>query len=130
MKYSHGADHKLLMGKRVLLIEDDEVNQILLTRMINEQGGFCHLVTNKDKALEEVKSLKPNLVIADISLKGIKSLDYVRVLKALLPGNALILGISSINYRGRAISHGLDGVMHKPIDYRNFKESLLLLLTS
>lgn len=130
MKQSLSTDHKLLLGQRVILIEDDEVNQILLKRMISEQGGYCHLVTDKDIALEEVKSIKPHLVIVDISLKGIKSLDYVRVLKSLLPGNALILGISSINYRGRAISHGLDGIMHKPVDYNSFKESLLLLLTS
>ena len=77
---------KLLIGRTVLLIEDDEVNQILLTRMIHDQGGFSHLVTDKDQALEEIKSLKPHLVIVDISLQGIKSLDYVRVLKSLTTG--------------------------------------------
>lgn len=130
MKYNPSPDHKLLMGQTVLLIEDDEVNQILLSRMISEQGGYCHLVTDKDAAIEEVKSLKPDLVIVDISMKRIKTLDYIRVIKSLLPGNALILGITSINYRGRAIFHGLDEVMYKPIDYGNFKHSLLRLLTS
>jgi CheY-like chemotaxis protein len=130
MKYNLSPDHKLLTGQSVLLIEDDEVNQILLSRMINEQGGHCHLVADKDVAIHEVKNLKPDLVIVDISLKGIKTLDYIRVIKSLLPGKALILGITSINYRGRAIFHGLDGVMYKPIDYGNFKDSLLRLLTS
>lgn len=114
----------LLHGQSVLLIEDDEVNQILLNRMITDQGGHAYLATEKGDALEQARELRPDLVIVDISVKGINSFEYIRSLKALLPGGSLIMGITSVNYRGRGLLYGLDGMMHKPIDYSSFKESL------
>lgn len=85
------------------------------------------MLTYKDSGLKVVNKVKPDLILLDLNLRDIKYLNYAQIFKSLLAGNALIMGFSSINYKTRAISNGSDDVRPKPLDYGNFKESLLRL---
>jgi CheY-like chemotaxis protein len=59
------------MAKKVLAIDDDS-NALNTIKNSLEQGGFeVHTCDTGRRALDEIRRLKPNLVILDILLPGI-----------------------------------------------------------
>ena len=115
---------QLLSGKKVLLVEDDEVNQMLLRLMIENQGATTVLEPNKDEALRRLKSETFDLVLLDTRLDNVNALHFTKELRATHALNMPIIGLSNINLQGRGIFHGLDDVLLRPIEYSHFLEAI------
>jgi len=73
--------------KRILLVDDHAVVRFGITQLINRQSDLvvCGEEEDASKALDAINSLKPDLVIADISLKDSSGLELMRNIKAQYP---------------------------------------------
>ena len=73
--------------KTVLIVEDDEsIGAFILRAILDETSHQAILVTNGYKAIETVKSLKPNLLVLDYHLprmNGIELYDNIHANKEL-----------------------------------------------
>lgn len=69
---------------RVLLVDDHAVVRFGIAQLINRQPDLevCGEEEDASRALGAIESLKPNLVIADISLKDSSGLELMRNIKA------------------------------------------------
>jgi len=69
---------------RVLLVDDHAVVRFGIAQLINRQPDMivCGEEEDASKALSAIATLKPNLVIADISLKDSSGLELMRNIKA------------------------------------------------
>src|SRR5436309_134367 len=69
---------------RVLLVDDHAVVRYGIAQLINQQGDLvvCGEEEDAAKALGAIGTLKPDLVIADISLKDSSGLELMRNIKA------------------------------------------------
>lgn len=114
----------MLRGKRVLLVEDDEVNQMLIQFMISDQEGEMVLEPNKDKALDLLQSSRFDLLLLDTRLDNTNALQFTRHLRNVLHHNIPIIGLTSINLQGRGLYSGLDAVIRRPLEYDKFLETL------
>jgi DNA-binding NarL/FixJ family response regulator len=76
------------LRKRVLLVDDHAVVRYGIAQLINQQRDLvvCGEEEEAGTALSAIAKLKPDLVIADISLKESSGLDLVRNIKAQYPG--------------------------------------------
>lgn len=119
---------ELLKDKHVLLIEDDEVNQMLLSFMISDQGAKMTLETDPERACDILNSLKPDLIMLDTSLENVNALELTRRLRQQMNITVPIIGMSSVNLQGRGIYHGLDEVLLKPVEYKRFVRALEMVL--
>jgi len=74
--------------KRVLLVDDHAVVRYGMAQLINQQGDLivCGEEEDAADALDAVGNLKPDLVVADISLKESSGLDLIRNVKAQYAG--------------------------------------------
>jgi DNA-binding NarL/FixJ family response regulator len=74
--------------KRVLLVDDHAVVRYGTAQLINQQNDLvvCGEEEDAAKALSAITKLKPDLVIADISLKDSSGLELMRNIKAQYPG--------------------------------------------
>lgn len=74
--------------KRVLLVDDHAVVRFGIAQLINRQNDLvvCGEEEDASKALTAIEKLKPDLVIADISLKDSSGLELMRNIKAQYPG--------------------------------------------
>ena len=72
---------------RVLLVDDHAVVRFGIAQLINREADLvvCGEEEEASKALSTITSLKPDLVIADISLKDSSGLELMRNLKAQNP---------------------------------------------
>lgn len=73
--------------KRVLLVDDHAVVRFGIAQLINRQADLvvCGEEEDASKALSAIERLKPDLVIADISLKDSSGLELMRNIKAQHP---------------------------------------------
>jgi DNA-binding NarL/FixJ family response regulator len=69
---------------RVLLVDDHAIVRFGIAQIINRQNDLmvCGEEENASRALDAIGSLKPDLVIADISLKDSSGLELMRNIKA------------------------------------------------
>lgn len=81
--------------KRILLVDDHAVVRFGIAQLINRQSDVvvCGEEEDARKALDAITRLKPDLVIADLSLKDSSGLELIRNIKAQFP-NVPILVVS------------------------------------
>ena len=79
--------------KRVLLVDDHAVVRFGISQLINRQDDLivCGEEEDAGQALDAITMLKPDLVIADLSLKDSSGLELMRNVKAQYPGLPILV---------------------------------------
>lgn len=78
---------------RILLVDDHAVVRFGIAQLINREVDMvvCGEEEDASKAMGAIENLKPNLVIADISLKDSSGLELMRNIKAQYPGMPVLV---------------------------------------
>src|SRR5258708_20160067 len=69
-------------GPVILLVEDNEVNQLLTSSVLEREGFAVDIAGTSVQALEMLRSRVPDLILMDIQLPGLDGLSFTRTLKA------------------------------------------------
>ena len=85
------ASKKLAGGsapKRVLIVDDHPMMRLGLAQLIEQEPNLtlCGEAENAAQALEALAKLKPDLVLADISLPDKNGLELIKDFLAMQPG--------------------------------------------
>ena len=114
----------------VLVAEDNEVNQLVF-RQILEGMGFSHrLADNGRTAVEMYRTLKPRIILMDVSMPEMSGLDAtraIRELEATHGGHTPIIGITAHALkvdREDCLAAGMDDYMSKPISPNKLAEKI------
>ncbi|NRB39456.1 MAG: transporter substrate-binding domain-containing protein [Pseudomonadales bacterium] len=67
-------------AKRILIVDDNPVNRMLLNRMMEQAGYLCHEAENGEQALQLLSSWRPNIMLLDIQMPV---MDGFQVLKTM-----------------------------------------------
>lgn len=102
---------------RLLLVDDHPIVRQGLAEMIDHEEDLqvCGTAEDVHKALDAVERLKPDLVIADISLKGSNGIELLKNIKIRFP-RMLVLVLSMHDeslYAVRALRAGAAGYIMK-----------------
>ena len=69
------------MTKRILVVEDNDLNRKLFCHVLQAGGFDVEPVADGNLAMERARSFFPNLVVMDIQLQDISGLDLIACLK-------------------------------------------------
>ena len=74
--------------KRILVVDDHPMMRQGLAQLVGAESDMtiCGEAENAESALDCLKTLKPDLVLADISLPGKNGLELIKDFQALQPG--------------------------------------------
>jgi two-component system, cell cycle response regulator DivK len=105
------------MRKRVLIVEDAELNRELLVQLFEDLYEI-EVAADGMTAIEVAMASSPDLILMDIALPHLNGLDAARVIRRDLPGVPIVAVSSSVmpGDRERAIEAGCDDFVAKPID--------------
>lgn len=101
----------------VFIVDDHPLVREWLSNLINQQPDLavCGEAGEKGSALEAIVSLKPAIVIVDITLEGGSGLELIKDLKTMAPGVAtIVLSMHDESlYAERALRAGARGYVMK-----------------
>jgi len=109
----------MMIGKRKLMVVDDEVEVCNFVRMFFEQRGFSvYVAYDGDESINVAKEQQPHVVLLDLNLKKPEDgFEVLPKLKQVIP-DAKILIVTGIEdeasmLRGKAL--GADDYITKPL---------------
>jgi two-component system cell cycle response regulator DivK len=112
------------VGKKILLVEDNEVNRRLAEFLLQSQGYDVREAASAEQAFEILVSERPDLIVMDIQLPDMDGLEATRRLKEHpLLRNIPVVAVTSFAMTGdkdRAMAAGCSGYLTKPIDKSTF----------
>ena len=102
---------------RILLVDDHPIVRQGLSEMINQERDLlvCGTAEDVHRALDAIEKVRPDLVIADISLKGSNGIELLKNIKVRYP-RTLVLVLSMHDeslYAVRALRAGAAGYIMK-----------------
>ena len=65
------------MAKRILVVEDNDLNRKLFCDVLRSQGYAVEPVADGNLALDRAREFVPNLIIMDIQLAAVSGLDLI-----------------------------------------------------
>ena len=76
---------------RVLVVDDERVIADTLAIILNQAGYNASAVYSGTAAVEEAKSIKPNLVISDVIMPDMNGIDAAIKIRASVPSCKILL---------------------------------------
>ena len=89
MRGSPGKTLERLVAKRVLVVEDNELNLKLFCDLLRAHGHDSLGVSDGRAALGQAEEFRPDLIITDIHLPHVSGLELIAALK----GHADLAGV-------------------------------------
>ena len=103
--------------KRILIVDDHPMMRQGLAQLIGAEPdlAICGEAENAEHALDSIGALKPDLVLADISLPGKNGLELIKDFQAMQPGlPVLVISMHDESlYAGRVLRAGGRGYIMK-----------------
>lgn len=114
----------VVQGKRILLVEDNKINQMITKKMLENRGINCRILDNGEDCVTLIREEAQNydLVLMDVHLPGINgtiATQQIREFNTTLPIIALT-AISLNENRELLLSYGMTDVLTKPFEPENF----------
>ncbi len=118
-----------LRGLRVLLVEDNAVNQEVASRILGRVGVRTTVANNGQRAIELATSERFDAVLMDVHMPGLdgyQTTQGIRALPDLLDLPIIALTAHAVaGYRERCLAAGMNDYLTKPIEPETLYRTLL-----
>jgi len=112
------------MGRRILIIEDNEQNLYLITFIFKKHGYEVESATDGMTGIETALRIKPDLIVLDIQLPVMDGYAVARRLRSYPSlADTPIVAVTSyamVGDREKAFESGCSGYIEKPINPETF----------
>lgn len=114
--------------KKILIVEDNEMNMDMLCRRLVRKGFIIDTATNGEEAITMANRCSPDLILMDMSLPVMDGWEATRHLKSQdVTSNIPIIGLSA-HARDvdiiRGLEAGCDAYETKPVDLSHLLETM------
>jgi|GEM_PF-1932301 len=119
-----------ICGKRILIVEDNEVNQQVVKEFLKLSGIAVEVANNGKEALEKIDQQSFDAVLMDIQMPVMGGIEATREIRknqrhADLPIIALSAGVT-FTERENCLAHGMNDFVSKPINPEELISTLVL----
>ena len=121
------------MTKRIMVVEDNDLNRKLFCDVLKAQGFEVEPVADGHEVLDNARSAIPDLIIMDIQLPGVSGVDLIEAAKkdpALR--DIPVLAVTAFAAKGdeeRIRAAGASGYLSKPVSINTFMNAVKDLLS-
>lgn len=116
----------------ILLVEDNEINSDMLSRRLIKKSYSVVIARDGEEGIEKAFSLKPDIILMDLSLPKIDGWEATRRIKSHKETqNIPLIALTAhamTDDRKRALDAGCDDYDTKPVDFDRLLEKIETLL--
>ena len=116
----------------ILLVEDNEMNSDMLSRRLVRKGFNISIAIDGEEGVEKATSLKPDLILMDMSLPKIDGWEATRQVKSnSSTQNIPVIALTAhamAEDREKALAAGCDDYDTKPVELPRLLEKIQSLL--
>jgi len=103
---------------RILLVEDNAVNQLVASRMLQQYGCDVGTADDGQQAIDAVQAAEYDLILMDCQLPGIDGYEATRTIRAGSGHRIPIIALTAHAMSGereRCLAAGMDDYLSKPV---------------
>ncbi len=122
-----------MVGLRVLLVEDNPVNQKLVMRLLEKRGHNIVVASNGQDALDVLARVSFDLVLMDVQMPVMDGIEATLMIRKLEEGtmhHQQVVALTAHAMKGdqeRCLTAGMDGYLAKPIRAQELDQVLMSL---
>ena len=113
----HGSEVKHAL--KALVIDDSKLDQMILKRMLINNGFDVDVAINGNMAIDIFESYQPDIVFMDLNLPDISGYDLTKIIKRITEDTYIpvifVTGTSDDDSLGKCLESGGDDFIVKPI---------------
>lgn len=121
---------------RILVAEDNPINQKLVRRLLEKIGYYVDAVANGKEAVQAVETAPYDLILMDVQMPGMDGLEATSIIREREKGNSRHIPIIAVTAtamkedRELCLSAGMDGYVTKPFQPPELKDAIAKLLAA
>jgi len=125
---SESTEEQSLKGYKVLLVEDNMLNQILATTMLEKWGAKVEVAGNGQIALDKVEKSAFDIILMDIQMPVMDGMTASKIIREKLNSTVPILALSANVIKGiveKCKEAGMQGYISKPFEANDLFEKIV-----
>lgn len=125
-KESNVVDFEVFKDKKVLIVEDNKINQLITRKIIEKQEAICEVADNGDLAVEKAQKKSYDLILMDIHMPGISGVEASRLIREF-DTTTPILALTAVTLEDHIEefnANGITDVIPKPYKTEEFYEKI------
>lgn len=113
---------KDLRGGKILLVEDNEINVLVIGEYLNQWNALFEVAENGEEALKMINSKMYDLILMDLQMPvmdGYEATRNIRKMEDPAKANIHIYAMTAdamVEIKERVMECGMNGIFHKPFD--------------
>jgi CheY-like chemotaxis protein len=121
-------------GFRILLAEDNLVNQLLAVRLLEKRGHHVQVAGDGREVLEKLKTAEFDLILMDVQMPVMGGFEATAAIREMEKGTGRHIPIIALTAhavtgdRERCVAAGMDGYVAKPIHPEELLEQIEALI--
>ncbi len=124
--YAKDINNLDLSSVKILVVEDNKINQMITKKILNKMNLKCDVVDNGEDAVEQVKEIDYNLVLMDIHMPGISGLEATKRIRSF-DKELTIFALTAVTLEDKMPEFdaaGFNDIISKPFKQEDFEKKL------
>lgn len=124
----HLADELALKGLKILVVEDNLVNQKLLQVSLKILGCEVEVASNGKVAIEKVRTTRYDLVLMDIQMPVMGGCEATEIIRSQISKTLPILALTAAVLKEdehKSLAAGMNDFITKPVELVRLKEKII-----
>jgi CheY-like chemotaxis protein len=120
-----------LSNIKILIVEDNKINQMITKKILNKMNLNCDVVDDGETAVEQVKKVAYNVVLMDIHMPGISGLEATKIIRTFNK-ELTIFALTAVTLEDKMHEFGEAGfndIIYKPFKQEDFEKKLYAALS-
>ncbi|NQX85067.1 MAG: response regulator [Flavobacteriaceae bacterium] len=116
---------------KILLVEDNKINQMITKKILTKMGLSCDLTSTGEDAVEKVREFDYNVVLMDIHMPGISGLEATKQIRQFNK-DITIFALTAVTIEDKMsefVEAGFSDIISKPFKQDYFEKKLYSALS-
>ena len=119
-----------LTNIKILVVEDNKINQMITRKILNKMSLYCDVVDNGEDAVDRVQEEQYDIVLMDIHMPGISGLEATKIIRTF-DKELTIFALTAVTIEDKMHEFdeaGFDDIISKPFKQEDFEKKLYNVL--